>query len=897
MSRDYKAIIPSLADLSNQGLASAVNYLHSNQIRHRDIKPENILVKGSNIYLTDFGISLDWENLSRSTTVAESGKTPLYCAPEVANHQKRNSSSDIWSLGCVFLEMCTVLKGRRLEEMRQVFKQSSDTYTFCRNLPAIANWALTLRNFGSEFDNHPIEWSISMLQFDPDSRPNALNLHKIISTCKLNSGHEKITFCMDCCFPDDEDDSTVGSISDGDLWAEDFDDEVTSPPLTHDATDPTGSKSSVQTASLFDNDGSEHRSPTTALLSSLPTGQHDSVSRGQQNDEQNKSIFKENIADSYTASQPSSQLLAQSFSKVNLQNPAPQANHSVGLPRILWENRHSPPSSSTPNVSDVIQSRNVDMQAIRPNYQHPTVPPKQDTTEQSMHDTVFELPPDYEDIDRLEKPYGGADTNKLGPNLERFESRSTGKDTMFNASDTKEPYRKYRNINLPQLSPEDWMTPLSFMKAVEDNDEVMDYLLSRYSELSAIPKSSSRYTIRVVQLLIENGIDINSKLYEDKDGITPILQVLMWSNEDEFESLFLFMMHMGADMTVMASEGRSVFTRAARLGNIWAVAALVRYKGPKPTQWRSHLVTGAMLSDQLEVLQCLIDLGIFECHGKDHDGEPWINVACIIGAADAVRFILNSSTVKVDVEYHYKDASPLYNACKWGRLEVVQLLMSLDAPRLPKRFKGLELFLIATYNGHHTVMEHLLKVIGDQIDINAGLGSLEPALCQACSRGYIEATRLLLAHGANTSILDRVCLQNAARNGKTEIVKLLLDHGAATAPYPGHLAPLYLACCEGHIEIAGLLLAHGAYPNEDNGTTAGKWTCLHQAAKNGSTEIVKLLLDHGAVVAPRALPVFSGKVSRKTPLNLAEEGGHTEVVELLVMAKAQEQIRKSNKRK
>ncbi|KAF2489178.1 kinase-like protein, partial [Lophium mytilinum] len=106
-------------------LAHSLHFLHQNKIRHRDIKPENILVKGSAVYLADFGISLDWENLSRSTTTEDSGKSWTYCAPEVANYEKRNSSSDIWSLGCVFLEMLTVLKGFTVHDLREVFRKHS----------------------------------------------------------------------------------------------------------------------------------------------------------------------------------------------------------------------------------------------------------------------------------------------------------------------------------------------------------------------------------------------------------------------------------------------------------------------------------------------------------------------------------------------------------------------------------------------------------------------------------------------------------------------------------------------------------------------------------------------------------------------------------------------------
>jgi len=47
--------------------------------------------------------------------------TPRYCAPEVADYLPRSYPSDIWSLGCVFLEMLSVVKGETVECMREFF--------------------------------------------------------------------------------------------------------------------------------------------------------------------------------------------------------------------------------------------------------------------------------------------------------------------------------------------------------------------------------------------------------------------------------------------------------------------------------------------------------------------------------------------------------------------------------------------------------------------------------------------------------------------------------------------------------------------------------------------------------------------------------------------------------
>ncbi|KAI9203653.1 kinase-like domain-containing protein [Polychytrium aggregatum] len=88
-----------------------LEYLHSEGIIHRDIKSENVLLDLEGVVkITDFGVSkknrsaLPYRRASRMSMKG----TPNWMAPEVVNNKKGYSAKvDIWSLGCVVIEMAT----------------------------------------------------------------------------------------------------------------------------------------------------------------------------------------------------------------------------------------------------------------------------------------------------------------------------------------------------------------------------------------------------------------------------------------------------------------------------------------------------------------------------------------------------------------------------------------------------------------------------------------------------------------------------------------------------------------------------------------------------------------------------------------------------------------------
>jgi len=89
--------------------------LHDLKIVHRDIKCANIFItKDGVIKLGDLNVS----KVAKRGLLSTQTGTPYYASPEVWKDQPYNHLSDIWSLGCVLYEMCTLLPPFRAQSMQ-----------------------------------------------------------------------------------------------------------------------------------------------------------------------------------------------------------------------------------------------------------------------------------------------------------------------------------------------------------------------------------------------------------------------------------------------------------------------------------------------------------------------------------------------------------------------------------------------------------------------------------------------------------------------------------------------------------------------------------------------------------------------------------------------------------
>ncbi|XP_033127136.1 serine/threonine-protein kinase Nek1-like [Anneissia japonica] len=123
----------------------ALKHVHDRKILHRDLKSQNIfLTRKGIIKLGDFGIA---RVLNSTMELARTCiGTPYYLSPEICENRPYNNKSDVWALGCVLYELCTLkhafeagnMKNLVLKIIRGSYPPVSPRYSYeLRNLIAL----------------------------------------------------------------------------------------------------------------------------------------------------------------------------------------------------------------------------------------------------------------------------------------------------------------------------------------------------------------------------------------------------------------------------------------------------------------------------------------------------------------------------------------------------------------------------------------------------------------------------------------------------------------------------------------------------------------------------------------------------------------------------------------
>lgn len=183
-------------------LASSIRYLHEQRpvVKHMDIKPQNILVKEGekfpHVILSDFGISSIGELTANDKVMP---LTRQYCAPEVSEGISRELASDIWSLGCVFLEMLTVAfkdNNSVWQKFPQVFGGRNGKY-YWQDVPTLQSLlGQSLQQAATQSEANATRAVKDMLNSDPVQRPTAPTLTMVFTPapCCLSWPNAKATY-------------------------------------------------------------------------------------------------------------------------------------------------------------------------------------------------------------------------------------------------------------------------------------------------------------------------------------------------------------------------------------------------------------------------------------------------------------------------------------------------------------------------------------------------------------------------------------------------------------------------------------------------------------------------------------------------------------------------------
>ena len=170
-----ESLVRSLTRQTLAGLA----YLHNEGVLHRDLKADNILLDvDGTCKISDFGISKKTDNIYGNDVTNSMQGSVFWMAPEVVRSEGQGYSAkvDIWSLGCVVLEM---FAGRRPwskeETIGAIYKLGS-----LNQAPPIPD------DVSDSVSPEAVAFMSECFEIDPGERPTAETLLRQHPFCKVD---------------------------------------------------------------------------------------------------------------------------------------------------------------------------------------------------------------------------------------------------------------------------------------------------------------------------------------------------------------------------------------------------------------------------------------------------------------------------------------------------------------------------------------------------------------------------------------------------------------------------------------------------------------------------------------------------------------------------------------
>ena len=287
-----------------------------------------------------------------------------------------------------------------------------------------------------------------------------------------------------------------------------------------------------------------------------------------------------------------------------------------------------------------------------------------------------------------------------------------------------------------------------------------------------------------------------------------------------------------------------------------------------------------------EVVSILLDNGADVKLLSKYNHESAFHYLAVAGNNDVLMEMLSHMTMTESQKALNRQSAigwtPLSIAAHMGHIDLVNNLLANHARVDVFDNEGRSALHLAAEKGYIQVCDYLLS---NKAFINSKSRNGRTALHLAAMNGYTDLVKFLIKdHNAVIDILTlrkQTPLHLAAAAGQIEVCKLLLDLGASIdATDDQGQKPIHSAAQNNFSEVAKLFLQQ--QPNLVMATTKDGNTCAHIAAAQGSVTVIEELMkfDRQGVISAR------NKLTDATPLQIAAEGGHAEVVKALVRAGA-----------
>ncbi|XDV33670.1 hypothetical protein PO909_003992 [Leuciscus waleckii] len=281
-------------------------------------------------------------------------------------------------------------------------------------------------------------------------------------------------------------------------------------------------------------------------------------------------------------------------------------------------------------------------------------------------------------------------------------------------------------------------------------------------------------------------------------------------------------------------------------------------------------------------------------NAKTKLGLTPLHLSAQSGSARLVRLLVETHQASVDA-LSLRKQTPLHLAAVSGQLDICSSLLNLKADITAADIHGQTPLHLAAESDHSEVVKLFLRHRPEL----ATLANIEGATCAhiAAAKGSAAVIRelLMFSQGGPLTLNNRangVCpLHLAAAGGHTEVVKVLLEAGASvTEEDLEGMTAIHLAAKNGHTHILDVLKGSVSLKIQSSKTGL---TALHVAARFGQVDFVREILTKVPATIRSEFPNNSSKddVKRReqpsaesgyTPLHLAAQSGHENVVRLLL---------------